>query len=511
MAEHNVRQLAKNTGYLYLRMIFVMLISLFTSRIILQTLGFVDFGIYNVVGSVVVFLSFLQAALRNATSRYLTYDIGIGNVENIHRTFSMAVNVHIVLAILMFALLEIGGVWFINNKLNVAADRLYAANWAFQFSLLTFCISIVRTPYESNIIAHERMDFYALTSIVEVVLKLAIVYLLLIVNFDKLIVYSILLAIIAFLLLLWYIVYCSRKLEDTKYKAIWDRSMIVKFTKYSGWSMLVNGACIARSQSINIFFNLFLGVLANAAMGVANQVVSALNMFVTNFTQAFRPQILKSWAAKDYVYFHKLIFMTSKISYLLLLMLSLPLMCNLDFALKLWLGDYPPMAIVFVQTIILYYLVDALQDPLVTAVHATGQLRFHQIMIASIVFLVIPIAYIMLKLGCSGASVLIVNALSNIVCAIGRTIYMKRLIKLDLHKYMRDVILPVAIITLLSVPIPIYISLHIEKGWLNLLSTSFVAVTIIIVLTYFLGLNTSEKRQLEMLPVVGKLFKEKRK
>lgn len=172
MAEHNVKQLAKNTGFLYLRMIVVMVITLFTSRIILQTLGFEDFGIYNVVGSIVVFLSFFQAALRNATSRYLTYDIGTGNSENIYKTFSMSVNTHIILALAMFVILEIGGIWFVNNKLNISPLRLDAANWAFQFSLLTFCFSIIRTPYESNIIAHERMDFYALTSIVEVVLRL---------------------------------------------------------------------------------------------------------------------------------------------------------------------------------------------------------------------------------------------------------------------------------------------------------------------------------------------------
>lgn len=507
MAEHNVKQLAKNTGYLYLRMILVMFISLFTSRVILQTLGFADFGIYNVVGSVVVFLSFFQAALRNATSRYLTYDIGIGDIENIHRTFSMAVNAHIVLAVLMFALLEVGGVWFINNKLNVPVDRLDAANWTFQFSLLTFCISIISTPYESNIIAHERMDFYALTSVVEVVLKLAIVYLLVVVNYDKLIVYSILLAGVALLLLLWYIVYCSRKIGDTKYTPIWDKGMIVKFTKYSGWSMLVNGACVARSQSINIFFNLFLGVLANAAMGVANQVIAALNLFVTNFTQAFRPQIIKSWAAKDYEYFHKLIFMTSKVSYLLLLMLSLPLVCNIDFVLKLWLGDYPPMAVVFIQTIILYYLVDALQDPLVTAVHATGNLRYHQIMISCIVFLVIPIAYIMLRLGCSGTSVLVVNALSNIICAIGRTLYMRKLIYLNLGKYFKQVVQPVIVVTLLSLPLPIYLSGKIEAGWSNLFLTGSIALFSVMILSYFIALDKGEKQRVKSLPVINKLFK----
>lgn len=507
MAEHNVKQLAKNTGFLYLRMIVVMVITLFTSRIILQTLGFEDFGIYNVVGSIVVFLSFFQAALRNATSRYLTYDIGTGNSENIYKTFSMSVNTHIILALAMFVILEIGGIWFVNNKLNISPLRLDAANWAFQFSLLTFCFSIIRTPYESNIIAHERMDFYALTSIVEVVLRLAVVYMLWVIDYDKLVVYSALLAIVAFVLLVWYVVYCIRELQDTKYRLTWDASMLVKFSKYSGWSLLVNGACVTRSQSINIFFNLFLGVLANAAMGVANQVIAALNMFVTNFTQAFRPQIIKSWAAKDYEFFNKLVFLTSKISYLLLLMLSLPLICNLDFVLRIWLGDYPAMSVVFVQTIILYYLVDALQDPLVTAVHATGNLRYHQIMIASIVLTVIPIAYIMLKMGYSGTIVLIVNAFSNIVCAIGRTVYMRRLIKLNLNKYLKEVVLPVLLVTILSLPLPIYLSQKLVQGWGSLIVISSVAIVSVVILSYLVALNKVEKQQIRRMPIINKLFK----
>lgn len=499
MEERNTKRLAKNTIYLFIRMILVMGVSLFTSRVVLQALGFEDFGIYNVVGSVVVFLSFFQAALRNATSRYLTYDIGVGDISHITRTFSMAINAHILLSIAMIVALEIGGVWFINNKLNISPERLIATNWTFQFSLLTFCLSIIRTPYESNIIAHERMDFYAWISIIEVAMKLIIAYCIVYVSLDKLIVYSALITLSAAIPLLCSIIYCRNHFRDSKYSFIWDGALLKKFSAYSGWSLLVNGACIARSQSINIFFNIFLGVIANAAMGIANQVISALNMFVSNFTQAFRPQIIKSWAAKEYEYFFKLIILTSKVSYLLLLLISVPLVCNIDFVLKIWLGNFPPMTEVFIETIILYYLIDALQEPLVTTVHATGKLRFHQIMIATIVFFVIPVSYFMLKAGFSGTSVLILNAISNVFCAVGRTVYMRVLIKLDIMKYLKEVILPISIISVLSIPIPLYVAYQMDAGWDRLILTTVISLILLSLLSYCFGLNKEEKLHIKRL------------
>lgn len=508
MQDDNRGRIAKNTGFLYLRMIVVMLVSLYTSRIILRTLGFEDFGIYNVVGSVVTFLSFFQAALRNATFRYLTFEMGAGNIDKISKVFSMSINTHLILAIILFVLMEIGGVWLINNKLVITEDRLIAANWAYQFSLLTFCITIIRTPYDSCIIAYEKMDFYALTSIVEVALKLLIVYLLIIVPFDKLIVYAILLTMVTVLLSLWYVVYCKRKFPDCKYIKYWDKDMLKQFTSYSGWSLLVNGATITRTQCISIFFNLFLGVLANAALGIANQVVSSLNMFVTNFTQAFRPQIIKSWAAKDYDYFMKLIFSSSKMAYFLLLIISIPIVVNIDFVLKVWLGEYPPMAPVFIETIILYYLIDAFQEPLITSVHATGNLKYHQIMIATIVFMVIPVSYILLRVGCPGSYVLIANALANVVCAVGRTLYMRRLINLNVAEYLKKVVVPVLAVTLLSLPLPLYMSQRLYESWLNVILICGVSVILTGLSCYFVGLSNSEREILKSIQFVKKVLRK---
>lgn len=507
MSHYNnkAQQIVRNTVYLYIRMFLVMGVTLYTSRVVLRVLGFEDFGIYNVVGSVVLFMSFLQAALRNATFRYITYELGKGEIEQLNITYSMAVNTHVILAFALFLVMEIGGVWFINSTLNISPERLSATNWTYQFSLVTFCISIIRTPYESNILAHERMDFYALTSIAEVVLRLASVLLLVISPIDKLAAYSALLMIVAIILLAWYMIYCCWKFKDTKYQMEWNKDVIRKFASYSGWALLVNGATITRSQCINIFFNLFLGVLANAAMGVANQVVGALNVFVTNLNQAFRPQLIKSWAENNKDYFMKIVLSSSKMSYFLLLLVAIPVVANIDFLLRIWLGDYPPMASVYVIAILLYYLVDAMQEPLVNSVHATGNLRFHQIMIASIVILVIPISYVMLSSGCSGTSVLVMNALANAVCALGRTIYMKRLINLDLYVYLHKVVTPIVIVTLLSAPLPIYMSRHYESTWGTFIMITMLSVVLTLLISYFIGLDTAEKKLLWSMPILSKI------
>lgn len=498
--------LAKNTGFLYLRMIIVMLVSLYTSRVVLRTLGFEDFGIYNVVGSVVVFMSFLQAALRNATFRYFTYDLGVHDLGRLKRTYSMAINCHILLALILFVGIGLIGEWLVLHKLNIADNRISAANWAFFFSLITFCLSIIRTPFESNILAHEKMDFYALTSVIEVILKLAVVFLLVNSPIDKLIAYAFLLSVVMLILLVWYIAYCRNKFRDCEFYLCWDKEIFKQFTSYSGWSLLVNGATITRSQSINIFFNIFLGVIANAAMGIANQVVSALNTFVSNFTQAFKPQIIKSWAEKDYAYFMRLVFTTSKISFFLLLLVAIPIVANIDYVLSLWLGDYPTMSAVYIETIILYYLIDALQEPLVVAVHATGKLRTHQIMIASIVFLVIPVAYILLRLGCSGTVVLIVNAFSNFICATCRTLYMRRLISLNLSAYFKQVIFPLSLVLLLSFPLPMLLVKVLPSGFWSFVLVSFLSIIVSIAVFWIFGMDRSEKEFVLRIPFIKRIL-----
>ena len=504
-AKNRSQRLLQNTAYLYIRMLFVMGVGLFTSRIVLNALGFEDFGIYNVVGSIVGLTTFLQAALRNATFRYIAYELGHNDLRRLRTIYSMAIKSHAILAVILFVVIEAVGLWMLNYKLEIPQERMPAANWVFQFSVASCCISILQSPYSSNIIAHEHMNFYALTSIAEVIFKLAIAYLLLISSFDKLIFFSFLHFLISFLMYVWYQIYCRWKFKDCIYVGGWERNVLWKFSSYSGWSLLVNAATALRSQSINIFFNLFLGLLANAAMGVANQVVWSLNGFVSNFTQSYRPQLIKSWAENDKTYFMKIVFSASKISYFLLLVISIPVMANVDFLLKIWLGNPPSLAGVFIMAIMLYYLVDVLQEPLVVSVHATGKLKYHQIMIASIMTSVIVIAYFMLRAGFSGTSVLLINALSNIICGIARTLYMKKLINLDLNAYLRKVILPVILVTVLATPLPFYLSHFSTPTWSSVIAITLGSVALTASLCFVLGLNSDEKRVILALPIIRKI------
>ena len=505
MSQKNATQALKNTLFLYVRMLVVMIIGLYTSRVILSTLGFEDFGIYNVVGSVVIFFSFLNSALTNATSRYLTYELGKEGHQRLDATYSMAVNSHLILAAVLFVVMEIGGVWFVNHRLNIAPERMTAANWCYQFSLIVFCFSVIRVPFHSNVIAHEKMDFYAVASIVEASFKLGIVFLLLASPIDKLITYSFLMAMVAVVMLLAYIIYCKVALQDCHFKRYWDGGMLRCFASYSGYSMLVNGADGVTVQCRNVFFNWFTGTLANAAMGIANQVISLLNVFVESFAQALRPQIIKSYAAGERGYFMQLLHSASKMNYYLFLLIGVPIALNLDYILTLWLGEYPPLTAPFVLAIMAYTAFDVFQQPLWQAVHATGNLKTHQIMIASIKIIAIPATYLILWLGYSPVVALYVWAGLNAVCAIARTLYMRKLIGLSLKSYCQDVLFKIILVTLLSLPIPLLLCWLIKSEWLQMALTTIASVSITAAVSYLIGLSSTEKHFLHNLSAVQRV------
>ena len=398
-------------------------------------------------------------------------------------------------------LLEIVGTWLINNKLNIEESRVHAANLLFHFSLLTFCVSVIQTPFNSSIIAHERMNFYAIISIFEVTLKLGVALLLPYSPIDSLVFYGALLFGVASILLIFYIIYCNRIFSDCCYIRFWDTSLMKKFVSYSGWSLLVNTADVTTTQSVAIFFNIFLGVVANAALGITNQVCSCLSSFLGNFTQAFNPQIIKSYASKNYDYFMKLIFSSSKLSFFLLLLISVPIFLNTDFILKIWLGDYPPIAVSYIRVMMIFYLIDACQTPLWQAVHATGYLKVHQTLMSVIKFLTIPLLYFILKFGYDGRFALAGWVLMNFLCAIIRTIYMKKLINLNLKDYLSQVVLKMVVVSLLTIPLPFFIVHKLGGTILGFFLSSGLAIIICIIVIILLGINEEEKKILRNLSV----------
>ncbi len=504
----NSKRVAKNTGFLFIRMILVLIVGLYTSRLVLQYLGFEDFGIYNIVGSVVVFFGFLKNALTNATYRYIAYEMGAGNNESISKIYSMAINSHIILAIVFFVLLEFIGVWLLNEKLRIPPDRLYAANWAFQFSLLTFCVSVIQTPFHSNIIAHERMGFYAVLSVFEVILKLSIVYILLCSPIDKLITYSALLFIVATIICLCYCAYSRFSFKDSRYISYWDVSVIKKFASYSGWSLIVNITDVCTTQSISIFFNLFLGVIANAALGVCNQVTAHINSFLSNFTQAFNPQIVKSYAAGKYDYFMKMILSTAKLSYYLLFIVSFPVLLNIEFILRLWLGKYPDMAPSFICITMIYSLIDATQSPLWNAAHATGNIKWHQIIVASIKILAIPTMYLLLQLGYSASLALVSWVSINGLVAVARVIYMRWLINLSIKRYCMEVVIPILLFTVIIMPFPYILKKLISTDWLAFVCSSSLSMLLSVIVIGLMGLNKREKELLMSVKSVQKFCRK---
>ena len=506
--QQNTARIAKNTGYLYLRMILVTLVNLYASRVVLQALGFEDFGIYNVIASVIVFFSFFNHALKNATTRFLSVEMGKNDQEGLQRTYSMAINLHILLALAIFVLMEIAGVWFINHHLTIAANRLTAANWVFQFSLVTFMLSTLQIPLESSIIAHERMDFFAIISVFESIGKLGMAFLLTVSPIDRLIAYGGMMMGIALILFVGYIVYCSIRLRDCRYIRYWNQSHIYQFGAYSGWSLLVNTADVVVMQGRAILFNMFLGVIANAALGIANQVFNALAMFARNFAAAFNPQIYKSYAAGDNKYFMQLIFSTSKISYYLLLLPLLPLMINLPFVLDLWLGDWPELTTWYIAGMLLFEVFDAFQAPLWNAIFATGNIKTHQIIMAVIKFAILPLSWLALYLGDNGIDALLIWGLGNAVCATVRIIYAKGFLHLDIMNYTKDVIGKIVLVTLLAAPVPALIVWRLGQGWVSFCTTTVLSVILICVCAYFAGLNEEEKQMVKAMPIVQKLMKK---
>ncbi len=486
------KRIAKNTLLLYFRMILIMAVTLYTSRVVLDTLGVEDFGIYNIVGGVVVLFSFLNSAMASATQRFLNYELGRGDIHEVQRVFSMSMTAHLSIAALVLLLAETIGLWFVWSYIKVPPGRETAAIWCYQFSVLTSCIQIVRIPYNACIIAYERMSFYAYISILEVVLRLLVVFPLLLDGFDRLVLYSLLMSVVALLVLYLYKTVCNRRFPVSRYRFFWDSSLYKRLMSFSGWSLFGGVANVGAQQGLGIVLNIFFGVAVNAAMGIANQVSQAVYSFVSNFQTAFNPQIIKSYAAGDRAHFEKLMFYGSKYSYFLLFLLSLPVLLNCDFLLSVWLKEVPPHAAAFSELIILFLLLDALSAPLWIAVQAMGNIRNYQLMISSIILLSLPLGYVALKLGMPPESVLVVRVVVNAGALAARIVYLYRRISFPAGRYLKEVVLSVLLVTACSVPLPLWLG-SIAGSWNGLLLTGFASLLLVPAAIYVFGLRREER------------------
>lgn len=395
----NSKRIAKNTLMLYFRMFVMTVVGLYTSRVVLRELGVSDYGIYNVVGGIINMAGFLNSAMIAASQRFLSYELGHGDSDRLSRVFCTSINIHAVICIIAFILAETVGLWFINTKLNIPDGRMIAANWVFQASIISFMINVMSVPYNSAIVAHEKMSVFAYISILDVVLKLLIVYLLLLFPFDKLIVYSILMVCVVTLIRLCYTIYCKRHFAECAYHFFIDKPLFKELFSFAGWSIVGNLGFSFKDQLSNIILNLFYGTTVNAARGLGMQVTAHVKTFAQSFTMALNPQITKQYAAGNIESSRKLVYAGSRYTFYLLTLISLPIILNIDYILKLWLGDVPEYTVQFVKYSILISLIYALSECVTKAIQATGRIKWFQIGICIIMLSELPIAWVLLKLG----------------------------------------------------------------------------------------------------------------
>lgn len=488
----NNRRIAKNTLMLYVRMILIMLVSLYTSRVILNTLGVENFGIYNIVGGIVVLFSFINNAMVSSTQRYLNYELGRQNIDEAQKIFSASLTIHFIIAAIIIFLSETIGLWFLNKYINIPEGRIAAANWVYQFSILTFAVNIIRTPYNASIIAYEKMSFYAYISIIEVILKLLIVYAIVIFA-DRLIAYSVLVFIVAIIILICYIIFCLSKFPICKYRYEYNKSRYASLLNFSGWSMFGALANTGAQQGINILLNMFFGVTVNAAMGIAHQVNSALYSFVSNFQTAFNPQIVKSYAANDRAYFFNLILHTSRYSFYLLFILAFPVILCCQEVLQIWLVDVPEHAVAFCQLVIIFSLIDAWQGPLWVSAQATGKIKNYQLLMSCLILLNLPLTYILVKFIHIPELALIVRVFINIITSIARVLYLKHLYNFPVVKYIKSVILRSLLVVAIAVPIPAILYNMIDKSLLGTIIIIVACMIITIMAIYYIGITSKEK------------------
>ena len=490
----NNKRIAKNTLALYIRMLFMMIVSLYTSRVILHTLGVEDFGIYNVVGGVVSMFSVISGSLSAAISRFITYELGKGDKDKLIRIFSSSVTIQIGLGLIILVLAELVGVWFLNDKMNISDGRIYAANWVFQLSILTFIINLVSVPYNAAIIAHEKMSAFAYISILEVIAKLVIVYLLIISPIDKLIFYAVLMATVALMIRFVYGYYCKRHFEECTYHFIFDKDLLKKMFGFAGWNFIGAASAVLRDQGGNIVINLFCGPAVNAARGIAYQVNTAINGFVGNFMMALNPQITKSYASGDRDYMMTLIYQGARLSFYILLLLSLPVIINVHYILTLWLKIVPEHTTFFVQLVLIFAMSESISTPLITAMLATGKIRNYQIVVGGLQLMNLPISYILLRFGFIPETVLIV-AICISQCCLGARLFMLRgMIGLSVRQYLSRVYFNVLLVTVLSAIIPCVVFYHLNETFVNVMFICVVSVICTCIVIYYIGCNNQERQ-----------------
>jgi len=475
-------------------MLLTMCISLFTVRVVLNTLGVVDYGIFNVVGGIVVMFSFLSNTMASASQRFFAFELGKNNFTQLKKIFSLIITFYAFIAIIILLLAETIGLWFLNTQMDIPVERIIAANWVYQFSILSFIVQIMTIPYNAAIIAHENMKVFAYVSIIEVVLKLVIVYILVIFSFDKLKLYAFLILVITCIVTSIYRIICKRKYEECRFRFYWDRELFNTLASFSGWNLFGAMSGVLNNQGINILLNIFFGPIVNAARAIAYQVGVYVNQFVRNFTIAVDPQITKYYASEEKGKMMSLVFRSSKISFFLLFILSMPVLLETHFILTLWLKQIPEYVVIFTVLIIIGALIDSLSYPLMTAAQATGEIKKYQSIVGGMLLLNLPVSYVFLKLRYPPQVTLYVAIVISFICLFLRLWMLREMIDLSIRDYTKKVLKRVILVFCSAYIFPCYFVFHFQESLLRFIIVGITGLITSFVAIYMLGLSRNEQQ-----------------
>jgi O-antigen/teichoic acid export membrane protein len=494
----NNKRIAKNTLMLYFRQMITMLVNLYSVRVILNTLGVEDYGIYIVIAGVTTMFAFLNGTMSNATQRFFSYALGKGNTEYYNKIFCMSLNIYLIVVLISIVLLETIGLWFVNTKLVIPVTRIEAAAFLYQFVILSFVLNIFTTTYISIILSQERMAIFAVMSVFDAILKLVIIFCLGWFSFDKLKLYAVLLFGVSVIHLLLYIVMCNKQFkQECRYNFVWDTKLFKEITGYSGWTILGTIAIIVRTHGVNILLNLFYGPLVNAARGIAYQVNNAIVAFSQNFSIAMKPQMIKLYAENNNQQLLSLVFQGTKIIYYLMFLLTLPVFLEAPYILNLWLKETPDFTVLFVRLILIEALIDSLRYPLQNIAFATGKIRAFQIMVSGTLILVLPVSYLFLKLGFSPQTPMIIGIIISIIALFWRLVIINRLIDFPVKRYCKLILTQILILSVLAMIIPITLKLLLQPGFIRFIVICSISVVVWIAIIYFGGLNKAEKNMIK--------------
>lgn len=494
----NNKRIAKNTVILYVRMCFLMVLTLYTSRVVLDALGVEEYGIYNVVGGFVLMFGVISNSLTAAITRFITFEIGTGNKKRLNDIFCTSINVQLIMGIVVAIIIETFGLWFLQAKMEIPTERIFAAQFVLQFSLITFIINLISVPYNAAIIAHEKMNAYAIISILDAILKLLICYPLYWGKYDRLILYAILMALESLVIRFIYGLYCKRHFEECEYHFILDKNLLKELFSFSGWNFIGASSSVLRDQGVNVLLNVFWGATVNAARGVANQVHVAVIAFSNNVITAINPQITKNYAAGNLEYVFQLVIKGARLSFFLMLLITLPLILETEAVLQLWLTKIPDYSFIFVRLVLIFVLVENISNTMITLQLATGNIKKYQIVVGGCQLLNFPISYIILKIGFEPYMTMVVAIVLSLTCFILRLFLLKEMVNFPVARYLKEVVLNVLLVTSISSIVPILVHLFLPSSLTRLLITLFTCTICVAISVYAFGLTEGEKQAVNM-------------